>query len=355
MSQAEKEGPSGISLGEVARIVNGRVEGDPELRIEEVAPLIEATSSQIGFLAESSYLRFLPRCEAGAILVSEELVGQLPDGAPPRVVAGNVRLALGRLLDHMNPPEPLTPGVHPTAVLGRGVGLGQDVEVGPYAVLADDVFVGDRVRIGPHVAVGRGSVIGAGSVLHPHVVLYPGTVLGQRVVLHAGVMLGVDGFGYVQHEGRHRKVPQVGRCVVEDDVEIGANCCVDRGSIGRTRIGAGSKLDNLVHLGHNVDVGKANLLVAQVGIAGSTRLGEDVQVGGQAGIGGHTEIGDGARVGAQAGVIGDLEPGVTVWGTPARDLKVFMRGIGMALRHPDLGKRVRELEKRIAALEGSEG
>lgn len=355
MSQGQNDAPSGISLADVARIVQGRLEGDPEVRIEDVAPLAEASSSDLGFLADGAYLRFLPDCDAGAILVSEELAGRLPDRAPSRVVTGNAHLALSRLLDHLHPPEPPRPGVHATAVLGSGVDLGQDVEIGPYAVLGESVHVGDGVRIGSHVSVGRGSKIGAGSVLHPHVVLYPRTVLGRRVVLHAGVKLGVDGFGYVPHEGEHKKIPQVGGCVVEDDVEIGANSCVDRGSIGRTRIGAGSKLDNLVHLGHNVDVGEGSLLAAQVGIAGSTRLGKGVQAGGQAGIVGHAEIGDGARIGGQSGVIGDIEPGATVFGTPARDLKEFMRGIGMALSHPDLGKRVGALEREVAAMRKSEG
>jgi UDP-3-O-[3-hydroxymyristoyl] glucosamine N-acyltransferase len=224
--------------------------------------------------------------------------------------------------------------------------------VGPYAVLGRDTRIADGVRIGAHAVVGDGCVVGPDSVLHPHVVLYPGTRLGARVILHAGVRLGVDGFGYVTLEGGHRKIPQVGACVVEDDVEMGANTCVDRGSIGRTVIGRGTKIDNLVHLAHNVQVGEGVFMAAMVGIAGSTRVGDRAMFGGQSGMVGHIEIGEGARVGAQAGVIGDVPPGEIVSGYPARNNREFLRAMGMAFKLPDTLRRIEELEQRLAALEG---
>ncbi|MEQ9568691.1 MAG: UDP-3-O-(3-hydroxymyristoyl)glucosamine N-acyltransferase, partial [Longimicrobiales bacterium] len=273
------------------------------------------------------------------------------DPERPRVVVDDGHRALQALLAAWHPPRPLRPGVHPTAVLGRGVVLGDEVEVGPYAVLEAGAVVGDRVRIGAHAVVGEGASVGDDSVLHPHVVLYPGSVVGARVILHAGVRLGVDGFGYAWVDGGHRKVPQVGRCVVDDDVEIGANSTVDRGSIGDTRVGSGTKLDNLVHLAHNVRTGPHCAAAALVGVAGSTRLGAGVFLGGQAGVIGHLELGEGVKVAAAAAVYRDVPPGTTVSGHPARPNREFLRSRAHLERLPKLVERVKELEARLEELE----
>jgi len=340
-----------LTTDEAAELVGGRLEGDPELVLEGVAPLAQAGPRELGLLAARRYLRDLSRTEAGALLVSEGLADEASgDDAPrTRVVVDDAHEALPTLLERFHPPPPRPTGVHRTAVLGHGVSLGRGVHVGPYAVLEAGVEVGDDVRIGAHCVVGEGSRIGGESVLHPHVVLYPGSRLGRRVVLHAGVRVGVDGYGYVQVDGTHRKVPQVGSCVIEDDVEIGANCTLDRGSIGRTVVGRGSKLDNLVHVGHNVELGPRCLLVAQVGIAGSSRLGEGVVCGGQSGVGGHVEVGDGARISARGGAVRDVEAGATVSGFPARDHRTFLRGTARLMRLPDLERRVRELERAVSS------
>jgi UDP-3-O-[3-hydroxymyristoyl] glucosamine N-acyltransferase len=231
--------------------------------------------------------------------------------------------------------------------------MGEDVTVGPYAVLEEGVTLADRVLIGSHTVVGAGSLVGEDSTLHPHVVLYPGTRLGARVTIHSGVCLGVDGFGYVPGETGPQKVPQVGGCIVEDDVEIGANTCIDRGSIGRTVVGQGTKLDNLVHLAHNVQVGPGVLIAAMVGFAGSTRVGRGAMFGGQAGIVGHIEIGEGARIGAQSGVIGDIPPGATVSGYPARNNREYLRAMGLAFKLPETMKKLEGLESRLKAIEES--
>jgi UDP-3-O-[3-hydroxymyristoyl] glucosamine N-acyltransferase len=340
-----------LSVEEIAVLVGGRVEGDPTVKVSGIAPLDQAGPRELGFLAQRRYLRYLEGTRAAAVLVSEPLAKEARQ-LPARIVVEEAHAALPPLLSVLYPQSQPESGIHPTAVLGRGVELGEGVDVGPYAVLGDGVKVGDDARVGPHVVVGDGSIIGPGSVLHPHVVLYPGTELGARVVLPAGVRLGVDGFGFVPVESEHRKVPQVGACVVEDDVEIGANTCIDRGSIGRTLLGKGSKLDNLVHLGHNVQVGQGVLMAAMVGIAGSTRVGDGAIFGGQSGMVGHIEIGKGARIGAQAGVIGDIPAGETVSGYPARNNREFLRAMGMAFKLPDTLRRIEELEARIASLEG---
>lgn len=343
-----------LTLREVAEMVGGTLEGDPEIRIEGIAPISQARKNELGFLAQGRYLKHLETTGAAALLVSRDLAGDVVS-FPARIVVQEAHQALPPLLGHLFPAQEPEPGIHPTAVFGHGVSLGQDVTVGPYAVVEPGNVIGDGVRIGAHTVVGADCTIGEDSVLHPHVVLYPRTVLGKRVILHAGVRLGVDGFGYVPSPQGHRKIPQLGACVVEDDVEIGANTTVDRGSIGRTVIGKGTKIDNLVHLAHNVEVGRDVFMAAMVGIAGSTTVGDRVMLGGQAGSVGHIHIGDDARVGAQSGIIGDVPPGETISGYPARNNREYLRAMGMAFRLPDTLRRIKVLEDRIRTLEEGSG
>jgi UDP-3-O-[3-hydroxymyristoyl] glucosamine N-acyltransferase len=234
------------------------------------------------------------------------------------------------------------------------VELGAEVSVGPFAVIEAGAVLGDRVRIGPHSVVGAGSKLGVDTLLHPHVTLYPGTVLGERCIVHSGARLGSDGFGYAWTGTEHRKVPQVGGCRLGDDVEIGANTTIDRGSIGDTRVGQGTKIDNLVQLGHNVRVGERAILISQVGIAGSTTVGDGAVLGGQVGVGGHLEIGAGARVGAQAGVTGDVPAGETVSGYPARPHRLALRAQAVTLRLPEILRRLRRLERAHGIEDGQE-
>ncbi len=341
-----------LTVGEVAEMVGGQVEGDPSVRVEGIAPIQQAGGGELGFLALRRYLKHLQETGAGALLVSEELAAEAV-GHPSRILVKDPHAALPRILEHFYPEPTPEPGVHPTAVLGKGVSIGQRATIGPYAVLEAGCILGDAVRIGAHSVLGAGCVVGDGSVLHPHVVLYPGTCLGARVILHSGVKLGVDGFGYVPGDGGIKKVPQVGACILGDDVEIGANTCIDRGSIGRTVIGSHTKMDNLVHLAHNVQVGRGVLLAGQTGVAGSAEIGDGVMTGGQVGIAPHAEIGAGTRVGAQAGVIGDTPPGKTVSGYPARDHREYLRAMGMLFKLPETLRRLKELEGRLASLEGS--
>jgi len=316
--------------------------------LDSIVPVEEATGTQIGFLASSRYLRFVATTGAGALLVARDLGDRL-DFEGPRILVADAHEALYRLLAHLHPEPVPTAGVHPTAVVAPDAQVDEGVSIGPYAVVGAGARVGERVRIGAHAVVGERCLIGADSILHPQVVLYPATSLGRRVIVHAGARLGVDGFGYVPSEEGLKKVPQVGGCVIEDDVEIGANTCIDRGSIGVTRVGHGTKLDNLVHLAHNVVVGPHSILVAQVGVAGSTRVGSGVQMGGQVGVSGHLDVGDGARLGAQTGVIGDIAAGETVWGTPARPRTEVLRKQAALGKVPNLIARVRALEERLDA------
>jgi len=340
-----------LTLRKVADLVGGRVVGDADVEIRSVAPLDEARSDQLGFLASKRYTRFAPDSEAGALLVSAELHSDVGDGRA-LVVVDDAHRALAALMRHLHPPEPEEAGIHPTAVVGKGVRLGQGVLLAPYAVIGDDAVIEDECRIGAHAVIGRGARLGRQCTLHPHVVLYPRTVLGERVIVHAGTCLGVDGFGYTFEDGGHKKVPHVGRCVIEDDVEIGANTTIDRGSIGDTVVGMGSKLDNLIQLGHNVRVGALSLMASMVGVAGSTRIGKRVLIGGQAGVIGHLEIQDGAQVAAAARVMRDVPAGETVAGDPARPNREYLRTRAHVERLPRLVERVKKLEKAVDALRG---
>lgn len=329
----------------IAQHVGGRYEGGGDPEITGVAPLDRAGPTDLSFLAHPRYVSYVDASKAGVLLVPPDLEAEA--GARDRIVVADVHRALAALLPRLYPPSPPVPGVHATAVLGRGVSLGEAVTVEAYAVIGADVRIGDRARIGAHAVVGDGSVVGEDAVIHPHVTLYPGTRLGARSILHAGVRAGVDGFGYVWAEGGHRKVPQVGRCDIGEDVEIGANTTIDRGSVGATEIGRGTKIDNLVHIAHNVRIGESSVIVAQVGIAGSTTIGKRVTLAGQAGIPGHRTIGDGATIAAQAGVFGDVPPGVVYSGYPARPHREALRAQASLARLPKVLERLRALERAV--------
>lgn len=343
------EEPRALSLEEVAEVVEGRLTGSAEVRVRAVAPLETAGPDELGFLADRRYRDRIPGTRAGALLVAEPLADSLSPDGPPAVVVADAHLALMKLLERLFPASRPDPEIHPTAVVAADAEVAEDAHVGPYAVVESGARVGAGSVVGSHAVVRTGVVVGEGCTIHPHVVLYPGTRLGNRVEVHSGARLGVDGFGYVHHEGAHRKIPQVGRCVVDDDVEIGANTCIDRGSIGETRVGQGTKIDNLVHLGHNVQVGRQAFVVAQVGVAGSTRIGDGAMLGGQAGLNGHIEIGPRARIGAQAGVISDVGEGETVSGYPARSHREYLKGMSHVFRLPDVVRRLGALEKAVEA------
>ncbi len=337
-----------LTLFQAAEATGGRVVGDGGAAFERVSPVHDSGPNDLALLVDRRYAADLVECGARALLVSEEL-SALEGGPADRLVAADPDHALVTLLALLHPASAPAWEVHPSAVIDPSATLAGRASVGPNAVIGAGAEIGGDVRIGANCVVGEMARVGAGSVLFPSVTLYPNCVLGERVIVHAGTRIGVDGYGYVQQDGGHVKVPQVGGCVIEDDVEIGANCTIDRGSIGCTRVGAGSKLDNLVHLGHNVVVGRHSLVVAQVGIAGSTRMGDGVAVGGQAGLVGHLKIGAGAKIGAQAGVISDVGPGQVVSGYPARDHRSYLRAMARLMRLPEMAKRIRRVERRLEA------
>jgi len=322
-----------LSAAEVAALTGGRLVGPADTHVAAIAPLDRAGPGDLSFLASARYLPYLERSRA-SILLCAETFATASGGATTRIIVPDPHAALLAVLDVLHPTPAWTPGVHPTAVVGPGATWVDPVALGPYVVLGRDVRLGRNVRIGAHSVIGDGVTIDDDTELYPHVCCHPGTTVGRRATLHSGVRLGSDGFGYVPGKvgAAHRKIPHVGRCVIGDDVEIGANSCVDRGSVDDTLIGDGTKIDNLVHIAHNVHVGKRCLIMALAGIAGSCRIEDDVIIAGEVGLSDHCTVGRGARVLVQAGVIGDIAPGATVWGTPARPHREVLRATAALYR-----------------------
>jgi UDP-3-O-[3-hydroxymyristoyl] glucosamine N-acyltransferase len=283
--------------------------------------------------------------EARCVLVGAETT--VPGKALLRVE--NPKLAFARAAAWLLAPQPIARGIHGTAVIARSARLAANVSVGPYAVIEDEVEIGAGAEIGAFCFIGRGAKVGAASRLYPHVTLYAGARLGREVVVHAGAVIGGDGFGYVFDGERHLKFPQIGVVEVGDEVEVGCNTCIDRGALAATRIGAGVKLDNLVQVAHNVEIGEHTVIASQTGISGSSAIGRNVMLGGQVGIGDHCRIEDGAIVGGQAGILNGkiLRGGTEVyWGTPARPLSKFKEQHAWLSRLPQLGETLREIRKR---------
>jgi UDP-3-O-[3-hydroxymyristoyl] glucosamine N-acyltransferase len=342
-------------LAELAELVGGRVEGDPGREVEAVRPLDAAGPRDLSFLTHPRYRAQASASAAGALLVGPQAPREQLGGARRDfLVVDDPAYALARLLAVLAPAERVPPGVHPTAVLAPGCAVDPAAHVGPYAVIGEGSRVAAGAAVHALAVVGRRCTVGEGAVIHPHAVLYDGTELGPRSVVHAGAVLGSDGFGYATHGGVHHKVPQTGRVVVEADVEIGANATIDRATLGETRIGEGTKIDNLVQVGHNVVLGRHCILCGQAGIAGSARLGDYVVLAGQAGVAGHIDLGDGAQVAAKSAALGPVPAGAQVAGIPAVDMRRWRRQTVLLSRLEGMSRRLRALERKLASAGGED-
>ncbi len=334
------------TLNQLARLLGGTVSGDGNLVITGLAVLDEAGPGDLTFVAKRSYLDRLRGSGAGAVILCEGMPADRPAIIVADAYAAFARLLAERLPD---PDRSFPPGVHPTAVVAAGADVGRARSIGPYCVVGPGAVLGRDCRLGPHVILGADVRLGAGCVLHGQTTLREGCILGDRVVVHPGCVIGSDGFGYLPGPAGMVKIPQVGIVQIEDDVEIGAGVTIDRATVGRTRIGAGSKIDNQVQIGHNVTIGRHCALSALTGIAGSSTLEDGVVVGGQVGIGDHLRIGAGTMIGGKSGVWRDVPPGAALFGYPALDIKETFRITGAMRQLPDLIKRFRRLENRIQA------
>lgn len=311
-----------VPLSDIVSFVSGRHDGPAEAMIEGVLPLSEADGRHISFLSNPKYASQVAGSRAAAILVAADL----PGDEPRWIRVANPYIAMARVVARFFAGRPAPQGISPHAAIAASAKLGANVAVGAFTSIGEDVTIGDGVVIYPNVTIEANSVIGEKTILYPQVSIYYGSQIGRRCIIHSGVVIGSDGYGFATDDaGVHHKIPQVGIVRIEDDVEIGAGTTIDRAALGATVIGEGTKIDNLVQIGHNVRIGKRCLLVAQVGIAGSTELGESVQVGGQSGFAGHLKIGDRARVYSKSAVFDDVPAGVWVRGIPAVNQREYVR------------------------------
>ena len=309
-----------VPISEIVSYAGGRYSG-PARMIDGVAPLAEASQSQLSFLSNPKYARQLASTRAGAVLVSEDVAGD--DERFIRVA--NPYFAMASVVAKYFAHRPAPKGISPLASIAPTATLGANVAIGPFSTIGDDVVLGDGVVIYQNVSIEAGTVIGDNTIIYPQVSVYERSIIGKRCIIHSGVVIGADGYGFATHGGRHHKIPQIGIVRVGDDVEIGAGCTIDRAALGETSIGDGTKIDDQVMIAHNVKVGKHCLLVAQVGIAGSTELGDYVVVAGQSGFAGHLTIGNGVQVAAKSAVLDDVADGVKVMGIPAIPFREFAR------------------------------
>ncbi len=336
------------TLKEIADFINGELVGGGNTVITGVCGIKEACAGDITFLANVKYLPFIDKTHASAIITSREI----KTASKPIIRVDNPSLAFVKAVSLFSPAEVKHPaGIHPTAILGKKVSLGSNVAVGAYTVLEDNVSVGENTVIYGQCYIGYSSRIGRDTLIYPQVSIRESVIIGSRVVIHNGTVIGSDGFGYIPVDGRHQKIPQIGSVEIADDVEIGANVTIDRARFDKTVIGKGTKIDNLVHIAHNVIVGENSLIIAQAGVSGSTVIGNGVTLAGQAGLVGHITIGDNAIVAAQAGVTKSVPANTLVSGYPAKPHETAKRVNACVQNLPRLYELVKQLEKKIKELE----
>lgn len=333
-----------MKLAQVAQLVAGELIGSSELEITGVAPIGQAGPGDLTFVANPRYRPLLKTTKASAAIV--DIQTEWPTLALIR--HSNPYYAFLLVLRQFHPDEkPVSKGVHPQAFVSPDAVLGQEIGVSPFAVVESGVKIGDRTLIAAGCYIGRNVEIGEDCLFHPNVTIREKVKIGNRVIIHSGSVVGSDGFGYAKEKGVYHKIPQVGTVVIEDDVELGANVAIDRATMGETRIGKGTKIDNLVQIAHNVKIGENSIIVSQVGISGSTEVGKNVTIAGQVGLTGHLHIGDGAIIAAQSGVHRDVKPGQIVLGSPAREMQKSKKIEAIISNLPEYIEKLKKLEKAI--------
>lgn len=334
------------TVKELAQFLGGTVIGDENREISDVKGLAEAGSDDISFAVEP-YTEYLPQVHAGAVITEKEY----PAGNNTLVLVENPRLAFSKLLELFHPRQSVQKGIHSTAVVDESAKIGENTAVMAYAVIGKNVNIGAGSVIYPYVFIGDNVTIGANAAIYPGAVIMENTVMGDNAVIRAHAVIGGEGFGFATKDGRHTRIPQIGNVTIGDDVEIGACTTIDNGTLGSTKVGRGTKIDNLVHLGHNVEIGEDCFVIAQTGIAGSTKVGNHVTFAGQTGCTGHITIGDNVTFAGKSGIVGNVASNTINAGFPARPHIEWSRTQVYIKKLPDLAKTVKALEKRIAELE----
>ncbi len=335
----------------IAGFLKGEIEGDPEVKVNTIAKIEEGAEGALSFLANPKYEHYIYTTGSSIVLVNKTFV---PTGAirATLIRVENAYESFASLLKLVDQARPRKKGIHPTAVIEASAKVGSDVYIGPYTYVGENCHIGDGCSLYPNVYIGDNTKVGDRSVLYPGVKVYHECLLGEGCIIHAGSVIGSDGFGFApQSENEYMKIPQLGNVILEDNVEIGANVTIDRATMGSTIIHKGVKLDNLIQIGHNVEVGENTVMAAQSGIAGSTKIGKNCMFGGQVGIAGHLKIAAGTKIGAQAGILSEIkEENTAIIGSPAIEIRQFMKSSVLFKRLPDMKIKLDSLEKEVEVL-----
>ncbi len=337
-----------VTAKQIAELIEGKIEGNPEQVVSAPSGIEQAEPHHISFLSNPKYESYLYSTKAGIVLIDQKYELSHPVTCT-LIRVQNVQIAVGLLLQHFQPREQSNAQIHSSAVIADSVQLGERVSIGAGSVIDENVVIGSNVIIGAQVWIGSNSIIGEDARIHPGVKIYASSEIGKRCIIQANCVIGADGFGYSRdNAGIFTKVPQLGKVVLEDDVELGANTCIDRATMGVTRIGKGSKLDNLIHIAHNVTIGQNTGMAAQTGVAGSARIGNQCLIGGQVGIAGHISIADRSEIQAQSGISGTIEkPGQRWFGYPAIPYMDYVRSFTIIKKLPEIAKKIYAIEKKM--------
>jgi UDP-3-O-[3-hydroxymyristoyl] glucosamine N-acyltransferase len=335
----------------IAGFLKGEIDGNPDIKVNTVAKIEEGHEGALSFLANPKYEHYIYSTGSSIVLVNKTFIPSKEIKAT-LIRVENAYESFASLLRLVDQSKPVKKGIHPTAVIETTAKIGSDLYIGPYAYIGENCIIGDGCSVYPHVYIGDNTKIGKNSKIYPGVKIYHECIVGDNCVIHAGTVVGSDGFGFApSSENEYMKIPQLGNVIIEDNVEIGANVTIDRATMGSTIIRKGVKLDNLIQIGHNVEVGENTVMAAMSGIAGSAKVGKNCMIGGQAAINGHTKIANGTKIGAQSGIIGDVkEENTIIIGSPAIDIKQFLRSSVVFKKLPELKTKIDELEKAIESL-----
>ena len=335
----------------IAGFLNGEIEGNPEIKVNTIARIEDGHDGALSFLANPKYDHYLYTTKSSVVLVNKSFVPTSKVGVT-LIKVENAYEAFASLLRLIDQSRPRKKGIHATAIIETTAKIGTDVYIGPYAYIGENCIIGEGCSVYPHVYIGDNTKLGKNCMINPGVKIYHDCIVGESCIIHAGTVIGSDGFGFApQSDSEFMKIPQLGNVVLEDHVEIGANVTIDRATMGSTIIRRGVKLDNLIQIGHNVEVGENTVMAAQTGIAGSTKVGKNCMFGGQVGLSGHIKIANGTKIGAQGGILGDVkEENTVIIGSPAIDLKKFLRSSVIFKKLPEMNVKIDSLEKEIESL-----
>lgn len=338
---------------QIADFLKGTIEGDPNVQVSDFSKIEEGKPGSLSFLANPKYTNYIYTTDSSIVLVNSDFVADKPVKAT-LIRVFNAYAALAMLLDMVEKSKPKKKGIEPMSFVAESAKLGSDIYVGAFAYIAENTTIGNDTQIHPQVYIGEGCTIGNNTILYPGVKIYPGSKIGSNCIIHAGAVIGSDGFGFAPEGDIYKKIPQMGIVIIEDDVEIGANTTIDRAVMDATIIRQGVKLDNLIQIAHNVEIGANTVMASQVGVSGSTKIGEHCMFGGQVGLGGHITIGNNVNIGAQSGIISNIKDDAKIMGAPAIPVKDFFKSSIIFPKLPDMYRQIAQLEKKIQQLKAEQ-